>query len=386
MEGSSPHHKRSIFYYLFLGIAIVAFLSGAFMIAVGKGAQAGLPVVCWLCAMALFAWQTRIIRGNAFTFWVFTFLAAAMYFPWLFTNWGFNTKVLVKPLIQLIMFGMGTKLSVGDFAREMRKPKGVLVGTFLVFTIMPLAGVVIARTFGFEPEVAAGVILIGSCPGGVASNVMTFLANGNVALSVSITTFATLISPVVTPLLMQMFAGRLIDIAFVGMMISILSLIIVPVAAGLIVNKLLQGRKGWLDRMLPLLSMISILLFVTIVVAHNRDKLLVVGLALVGAAIIHNFLGYILGYWASRLIGLSERDCRTMAIEVGLKNGGMGMGIALDALKSTDAALAPIIFGKWMNISGSTLANYWRQKPTGEEDSEEPAAGKITAQKSSREE
>ena len=117
--------------------------------------------------------------------------------------------------------------------------------------------------------------------------------------------------------------------------------------------------------------MLAILFFVTIVVAHNRDRLLVVGLALIGASIVHNFFGYILGYWASRMIGLSERDCRTLAIEVGLKNGGMGMGIAIDALKSADASLAPIIFGKWMNISGSALANYWRQKPVNDENGEE---------------
>ena len=148
-------------------------------------------------------------------------------------------------------------------------------------------------------------------------------------------------------------------------------MIILPIVAGLIVNKILRNRKQWLDRILPFLSMIAILFFVTIVVAHYRDRLLVVGLALIGASIIHNFFGYILGYWTGKAIGLNERDCRTMAIEVGLKNGGMGMGIAIDSLKSPDAALAPIIFGKWMNISGSALANYWRQKPAKDENKED---------------
>lgn len=298
----------------------------------------------------------------SFTFWVFVFLSAAIYFPRLFTDWGFNTTVLVVPLIQLIMFGMGTKLSIEDFICEFSHPKGILVGIFLVYTIMPLAGVFVAWIFGFEPEIAAGVILIGSCPGGAASNVMTFLADGNVALSVSLTAFATLISPFTTPLLMKLFAGRLIEIAFLGMMISILKMIILPIAAGLLVNHLFKGRKQLLDRLLPYLSMSAILLFVTIVVAHYRDKLLVVGPALIGAAIIHNFIGYILGYWSARLAGLSERDCRTLSIEVGLKNGGMGMGLAMNALNSPDASLAPVVFGKWMNISGSALANYWRQK------------------------
>lgn len=376
-ESGSTEQKTSkkikSIYNLFLTISFVSLLITIIYIATGKGAIAGVPFVSTMVSMALYVRGTRKLKGTAFTFWIFAFLAAAMYFPRIFTNWGFNTMILVVPLIQLIMFGMGTKLSIGDFVREFKKPKGILVGTFLVFSIMPLAGFLIAKAFKFEPEIAAGVILIGSCPGGVASNVMTFLANANIALSVSITAFATLISPFVTPLLMKIFAGRLIDIVFLEMMISIFKMIILPIVAGLIVNRLLRNRKQWLDRILPLLSMIAILLFVTIVVAHYRDKLLVVGLALIGASIIHNFFGYVLGYWAGKAIGLKERDCRTMAIEVGLKNGGMGMGIAIDVLKSPDAAFAPIIFGKWMNISGSTLANYWRQKPTTDEDDEDKA-------------
>jgi len=362
MKPSSPKKNKKVS-ILFLVITIASLAATAVMVIAGKASAAGIPAVTLFISAALYSRGTQALKGNAFTFWVFAFLTAAMFFPWLFTYWFFDTRILVKPLIQLIMFGMGTKLSIGDFAREFRKPKGLFIGTILVYTIMPAAGFIIAKVFGFEPEIAAGVILIGSCPGGVASNVMTYLANGNIALSVSLTAFATLLSPVVTPLLMKILAGRLITIEYMGMMASILSLVIVPIAAGLIVNKLLQGRKKWLDRLLPLLSMTAILLFVTIVVAHYRDRLLAVGLALIGAAIIHNFLGYILGYWSSKILGLDERDCRTMAIEVGLKNGGMGMGLALDALKSPDAALAPIIFGKWMNISGSTLANYWRQKP-----------------------
>ena len=370
MDNSTTQKTKKI-YSLFLGISIISLLTTIIYMALGKGAQAGVPFVSMLVATALYSRESGKLKGSAFTFWIFAFLAAAMYFPWVFTNWGFNTMVLVVPLIQLIMFGMGTKLSVGDFIHEFKRPKGLMIGTLLVFSIMPVAGFVIAKGFGFQPEIAAGVILIGACPGGVASNVMTFLANGNVALSVSITAFATLISPVLTPLLMKIFAGRLIDVPFLGMMQSIMKMIILPIVAGLIVNKLLRNRKQWLDRILPLLSMIAILFFVTIVVAHYRDRLLVVGLALIGASIIHNFFGYILGYWKGKAIGLNERDSRTMAIEVGLKNGGMGMGIAIDSLKSTDAALAPIIFGKWMNISGSALANYWRQKSTKDENKED---------------
>jgi BASS family bile acid:Na+ symporter len=352
---------------ILLGIAAVSFVAAIILLILGRGTDTGVPVVGMLSALAVAAQWEKRLGISSFTFWVFAFLAAALYFPAVFTFWfGFDTRKLVVPLIQIIMFGMGTKLSIGDFVREFRRPKAFVVGTVLVYTVMPLAGLLIARTFGFSPEVAAGVILIGSCPGGAASNVMAYLANGNVALSVSLTAFATLISPVATPLLMQLFAGKLITIPFMGMMISILNMIVLPIAAGLVVNRLLRDRKRWLDKLLPLLSMLAIILVVTVVVAHFRDQLLKVGLALVAASIVHNFIGYILGYWGGRAVGLDERDCRTVAIEVGLKNGSMGMGLALNVLKSADAALAPIIFGKWMNISGSILAGYWRQHPAEE--------------------
>jgi BASS family bile acid:Na+ symporter len=258
---------------------------------------------------------------------------------------------------------------------------------------------------------------------------MVFLAKGNVALSVCVTTITTLITPIVTPLLMKLFANEMVEISFLKMMFSSFNLIIVPIVAGLICNKILYGKAAWLNndrniliiaisalaivlailpadfpetfsvikpglllgfaltsivsftkvivkflkgpenwmnKILPTLSMFSLLLFVTIVVALNRDKLLVVGLMLVAAAALHNTLGYILGYWGSRMVGLSKQDSRTLSIEVALKNGGLGMGLALESLGNANAALAPIVFGKWMNISGSALANYWRDKPTDE--------------------
>lgn len=382
-----------------------------------------------LVAGAFYGQADRRFKASSFTFWVFAFLAAAMYYPRLFTNWGFDTNVLVIPMLQLIMFGMGTKLSIADFAKEIRRPKGIVLGTILVFSIMPLVGVLVAKLFQFSPGVAAGVILIGACPGGAASNVMAFLARGNVALCVSVTTLTTLLTPIVTPALMKLFAGALIEVPFLKMMMSSLNLIVVPIAAGLACHGILYGKaawlskpapvtaigilcfavaaavaplslpagmavlkpglilgfilagavsiakvavaalggpSGWMNLILPKLSMISILLYVTIVVALNRDQLLVVGLMLVAASAVHNLLGYIFGYWVSRAAGLSIRDSRTLSIEVGLKNGGLGMGLALEALNSPDAALAPIVFGKWMNISGSALANFWRGRPTGD--------------------
>ena len=354
---------KFIFYSLFI-LMIVCLLLTIILLSTGNIARSGLPFVFSFVFAALSVRGTERWKGSAFTFWVFAFLAAAMYFPWLFTNWfGFNTKHLVLPLIMLIMFGMGTKLSISDFIKEFEHPKGIIVGTVLAYTIMPLAGLILTKFFSLDPAIAVGVVLIGSCPGGVASNVMTYLANGNVALSVTITTFATLISPIATPLLMQLLAGELLDVSFSDMMFTILKIIIAPIVLGLIVNKLLRDKKKWLDKILPYFSMIAIIFFVTIVVAHYRDQLVVVGLVLLLISVIHNFLGLSLGYWFSKLIGMNERDCRTISMEVGLKNGGLGMGLALDALKSPAASFAPIVFGKWMNIAGSALANYWREKP-----------------------
>lgn len=358
---------KFIFYPLFI-LMIVCLLFTIILLSTGNVGRAGLPFVFSFVSAAFFVKGTERWKGSAFTFWVFAFLAAAMYFPWLFTNWGgFNTKHLVLPLIMLIMFGMGTKLSISDFIKEFKHPKGIIIGTVLVYTIMPLAGFILTRFFSLDPAVAVGVILIGCCPGGVASNVMTYLANGNVALSVTITTFATLISPIATPLLMQLLAGELLEVSFLAMMLTILKIIIAPIVLGLILNRILRDKRKWLDKILPYFSMIAIIFFVTIVVAHNRDQLIVVGLVLLLISVIHNFLGLSLGYWFSKLMGMNERDCRTISLEVGLKNGGLGMGLALDALKSPAASFAPIVFGKWMNIAGSALANYWREKPAGKE-------------------
>lgn len=415
------------------------------LVTIGNLEMAGLPMMAFFLTSTIYSQIESKYRKLSFTLVVFGFLAAAMYYPYLFTNWGFNTKVIVIPMLQLIMFGMGTKLNLDDFGKELKNPKGIILGTIMVFGIMPFLGVMVTMIFNFPPEIAVGVILIGACPGGAASNVMAFLARGNVALSVSVTTITTLLTPLVTPALMKLLANELLEISFSKMMFSSFNLIIVPIAAGLICHKILYGKsvwlqknrnvislgflfvglmlitiwvnfptslsvlkpglilafalaaivsitnvlvrimkgpKDWMNKILPTVSMVSIVLFVTIVVALNRDKLLVVGLLLVAASALHNILGFIIGYWGSRLAGLSIRNSRTLSIEVALKNGGLGMGLALEALGNANAALAPIVFGKWMNISGSAIANYWRDKPTGDETTDNPISNKKLAIKS----
>jgi len=306
-------------------------------------------------------------RRLAFTAWVMTCVLAAFCFPAMFLRWGeFDLKVLIVPLIQLIMFGMGATLALSDFTRVFKIPWAVFIGIFLQFLIMPLLGFSLAMAFSFEPSVAAGVILVGSCPGGVASNVMTYLSRGNVALSVTMTACSTLIAPIMTPLLMYLLAGTLVEIVFMDWVVNIVKIIIVPISLGLVFNSVLRAlnRRGqWMDRWLSIIAMAGICFIIGIIIADSRDKLLTIGLALVAASILHNAAGYLLGYLGARIARLDESSCRTVAIEVGLQNGGMATALAINTLKDPLAALAPAIFGPWMNISGSMLASVWAAHP-----------------------
>lgn len=389
----------------------------------------GAALSLFFVSLAVYCMSHPVLKRFTFTVWVLAFVCVSLFYPGFFGAWfGFDLGILIVPLIQIIMFGMGTTLSPQDFTRVFKMPIPVVIGLILQFTIMPLAGVAIARLFGFEPEIAAGVILIGSCPGGVASNLMTFIAGGNVALSVTMTSCSTLVSPLMTPFLMKTLAGKLVPIDFVAMMLSILNMIIVPILAGiaahmilfskkkwnlsvlpllgvaavglglavifamipvsffgvliklkgglilgfaliglvalakLVISVLLKGPENWMDITLPIISMAGICFIIAIITARSSAKLLSVGLALIAAAIIHNFIGYVLGYWIARGVKLDEKSCRTIAFEVGMQNGGMASGLAMTVMHSANAALAPAIFGPWMNVSGSILANFWQKK------------------------
>lgn len=349
---------------LFLWIAAAAALAAVAAWIAGSVVFAGAGVVLALCSLAIFFQAHATLKIFAFTFWVFAFFIGALFFPAGFLTWGsFEQKRLIVPLIQLIMFGMGATLSLGDFGRALKMPKAVAVGILLQFSVMPVLGWAIATSIGFDPEVTTGIILIGACSGGVASNVMAYLAKGNVALSVTMTACSTMMAPIMTPLAMKLLAGELMEIDSYAMMISILKLIVLPIAAGLLANHLMHGRRAWLDKVLPVVSMSGICYIIAIIAANNRDKILTVGAGLFAAAILHNCIGYLLGYWGARASGINETDSRTVAFEVGMQNGGMGTALAMDVLKSSSAALGPAIFGTWMNISGSTLASWWRERP-----------------------
>lgn len=300
------------------------------------------------------------LKGLRFTAFVIAAVIVTMIWPAPFRRVGdYELTRLIVPLIQIIMLGMGATLSVSDFARAFKMPRAVLTGLLLQFAIMPALGFVIAAGFGFPKEVAAGVILVGACPGGVASNVMSYLAKGDVALSVTMTAFSTLAAPLMTPLAMTLLAGAYVPVSFQEMMMSIIRMIILPVAGGLVLNHILKGRAQWLYRMLPVVSMAGIVTIIAVITANSREQLMTLGPALILAAACHNCAGYLLGYWGARAGGLDERACRTVAIEVGMQNAGMASGLAINVLKNVNSAIAPAIFGPWMNVSGSVLASWW---------------------------
>jgi BASS family bile acid:Na+ symporter len=417
---------------VFVGCLVVIVLAWA----TGNRAVFGPAVITAFASLALSFMGHPVLRYYAFTVWVFAFVSASMIYPHLFLVWtvaghSFDLKGLITPLLQIITFGMGTTLSLADFTRIFKMPWPILVGFTGHFLIMPLTGFALAKAFGFQAGIAAGIVLIGSCPSGVASNVMTYLAGGNVALAVTITSCSTLAAPVMTPLLMKQLAGQFVQVNLLNMMIDIVNIIIVPIVAGLIAHRILYGRdrrlaqgqvlaaigaaavlagvamiclvrdpllashgvmfrkeglvvglllvglvtlaklvirvwlsgpENWMDRVLPTVSMVAICCIIAVITSRSAKDLMEVGLLLICVTIIHNAVGYSLGYWLARALRLDESWCRTVAFEVGMQNGGLASSLAMNTLNNTQAALAPAIFGPWQNVSGSILATWWRRK------------------------
>lgn len=326
--------------------------------------SAGWALALFFIFISLGFRQNILLKGLSFTAIIFSSVTVAMFHPEYFTSWGrFPLSAAIIPLIQLLMFGMGSSMSMNDFAAVVKSPKGVVIGVCSQFVIMPLLGFALSHTGNFAPEIAAGIILVGCSPSGLASNVMAYLSKANLALSITITSITTLIAPFITPLLMKLFAGALIEIDVLKMMWDIFKMIIIPIGAGLVFNKLLKGKIQWLDNAMPSISMFAITAIVTIITASGRDNLLKIGLLLIGIALVHNLFGYLLGYWSGRLFKLNEKDCRTIAIEVGMQNAGLASGIAKELGKIATIGLAAAVFGPLMNITGSALASWWHNRP-----------------------
>lgn len=303
------------------------------------------------------------MKGLTFTFSIIAAVILTLIFPEPFVGIGeFKFKIFIIPLLQIIMFGMGSTMKIGDFAEVIRSPKAVVLGVFFQFTIMPFVGWGLTKLFDFPTEIAAGIILVGCMPCGLASNVMSYLAKANVALSLTLTSIATILAPLLTPILMKNLAGQLIEIDLWAMVWEISKLIIIPICFGVLYNRLFGARFQWFEKALPTISMWSVGAIVVIITANGRNALLAVGPILVLACLLHNVFGFILGYWGGRLSGLPEQDCRTIAIEVGLQNAGLASGLAMAMGKVGTLGLPAAIFGPVMNINGSALANYWKGK------------------------
>lgn len=353
------------------GIPIVFFIIGclflsAFLIATLKGSHSfgGWLLMVFFLSVAFGLRYYSLLKGYSFTVMIFAAVSVSMYYPQFFIRVGdFRLSALIVPLMQIIMFGMGTGLSVKDFVGVVKMPKGVIVGVLCHYIVMPPVAFAITRIFNFPAEIAAGIILIGSCPNGLASNVMTYLARANLALSVTLTAVSTLLAPLMTPLFMQLLAGQYVSIDFWDMAWDITKIVIIPVLAGLLFNRFLHGKAKWLDDIMPVLSMAGIALIIIVITAAGQKDLLIVGPALVLAMLLHNTSGYVLGYWLARLLRMDEKDCRTIAIEVGLQNAGLGSSLALAMGKLSTVGLASAVFSPIMNITGSSLALWWRSRP-----------------------
>lgn len=423
--------KKKLYYILLALSLLLIIASGISYLSGNRDMSAPLLITAFI-TLATSVRGFQKFKGFSYTLWIFTAVIASIVYPQYFISVGdFQLKKLIVPLLQIIMFGMGSQMSFRDFTGVIKMPKGVLVGVISHYMIMPFIGFAIAGIFNFPPEISAGIILIGCVPSGLASNVMSFLAKANLALAVTIGAISTLLSPLFTPLLMKFLGGQYIEVSFWSMMLDILNMIILPIVAGfifnlfskaresgrsiliqlvsyiaiillttlvyaklknaglpafiiqfaksmgwffflpmimaLILSNLLKSSNSYLEKILSLISMVGIAVIVTIITASGRDSLIKVGALLLVTSLIHNMAGYTLGYWLSWLVGMPEKDRRTIAFEVGMQNGGLASGLALQMGKVATVGLAPAIFGPLMNVTGSVLANYWRGKPVKED-------------------
>ena len=268
----------------------------------------------------------------------------------------------VSILLGVVMFGMGMTLKPEDFREIFRRPRDVLIGLLAQFTIMPLLAFVLVKVFNLPAEIAAGVILVGTCPGGTASNVMTYLAKGDLALSVSMSMASTILAPIVTPLLTWLLAGAWINVSFVGMMISIVQVVVAPIVLGLLVKQLFADFVKRVTEILPLISIVAILLILGGVVSVNSEKILQTGLIVMIVVVLHNLCGYGLGYCAAKVFGMNTAKTKAISIEVGMQNSGLAASLAMTHF-SAAAAIPGAIFSVWHNISGSIAANYMSRQP-----------------------
>ncbi|MDC2824529.1 bile acid:sodium symporter family protein [Rodentibacter pneumotropicus] len=290
--------------------------------------------------------------SRTFALWAIVFAILAFLFPAEFKIFA----PYIPYLLGLVMFGMGITLTFKDFSEVAKHPKAVFIGVAGQFIIMPAIAFLLAKAFNLSPDLAVGVILVGSCPGGTSSNVMTYLAKGNTALSVACTTISTLLSPLLTPAIFYLLANQWLEIDASAMFMSVLKMVLFPIFLGLVVRALFKNMIVQASKITPLISVVSIVLILAAVVAVSKDKIVESGLLIFSVVVLHNCLGYLIGFLAARLFKLNTADSKAIAIEVGMQNSGLGAALA--ALHFNPIAAVPsALFSFWHNVSGPILAN-----------------------------
>jgi len=282
---------------------------------------------------------------------------AALAFPEVF---GRVKPTVINPLLGVIMFGMGLTLKADDFRIVFSRPKDVIIGCLAQFTVMPLLAWALAKVFSLDEALTVGVVLVGCCPGGTASNVITYLAKGDLALSVGMTGVSTLLAPVLTPLLVLLLAGQTVNVDVAGMLLSILWVVILPIAAGLLVKRFWPRQTEAATAYLPALSTLAICAIVLIVIAANASKLMSSGLIIILVVMLHNIGGLAVGYAIGTLLGMPAAKRKAVSIEVGMQNSGLASSLATLHFAAYPLATIPgAIFSVWHNISGAIVAKIY---------------------------
>ena len=288
--------------------------------------------------------------------------ALALFVPksslWIQTSW-------VNYLLMVVMFGMGLTMKLSDFGVVFSRPKDIIIGCSAQFIIMPLLAFALGKTFGLERSLLVGVMLVGTCPGGTASNVITYLSKGDVSLSVGMTSVNTLLSPLLTPALTYLFLRTSVHVDVKAMIFSIIQVVAVPIGLGILINKLMPKVCEKIKDILPCISVTAICLIIAAVVSHNSEKILSTGAVIFAVVILHNLLGYVCGYLVGVLFKMDISRKKAVAIEIGMQNSGLATTLAGSAFPDLSMATVPgAIFSVWHNISGAVLAGVFRRMGT----------------------
>lgn len=272
--------------------------------------------------------------------------------------WFVVFKNSIVPLLVVIMLSMGLTLDLQDFANAFKQKRAVITGLILQFTLMPLSALAISLLLGLDRELTIGMVLVGSVAGGTASNVICYLAKGDVALSITLTALSTLAGVVLTPLIIQLLIGEMVAIPLMDMLLSLVKIVLIPVTVGVVLNHFFKAPVAKLAPALPLISIVAIVMAISIIVALNAGQFAQVGPVILLAVFLHNGLGLGLGYICCRLLGFNHTVCKTISIEVGLQNSGLATALSIEFF-SPLAAVPSAVFSIWHNLSGAMLAGYW---------------------------